>query len=55
MGSTLSMEWPPAMGMPAAAQTEAPPARMAPIEATGSLSTGMPTMARARIGVAPMA
>jgi hypothetical protein len=49
------MEWPPATGTPAAAQTEAPPARIRPMVSTGSLPTGMPTMASAKIGLAPMA
>ena len=49
------MEWPPATGTPAAAQTSAPPANMAPMVSAESLPTGMPTIARAKIGLAPMA
>ena len=46
---------PPATGMPAAAQTAAPPSRMARMVSGASRSIGMPTIASARIGVPPMA
>jgi hypothetical protein len=49
------MVWPPAIGIPAAVQTLSPPSRMRPMISTGSLSIGMPTRARAMIGVPPMA
>jgi hypothetical protein len=47
--------WPPAIGMPASAHTASPPARIARIVSTGSLSTGMPTSASANSGVPPIA
>ncbi len=49
------MEWPPAIGIPASAHTDSPPARILPITSSGSLSSGMPTSASAKIGLAPMA
>ena len=49
------MEWPPAIGMPAAAHTASPPARMPRIADTGSFSSGMPTIASAMIGRPPIA
>ena len=55
VGSSTSMEWPPAMGIPASAQTDSPPARILPITSSGNLSSGMPTSANAKIGFAPMA
>lgn len=55
MGSALSIECPPAMGIPALAQTLAPPARIAWIMSTGITDTGIPTIARAKIGFAPIA
>jgi hypothetical protein len=41
--------------MPASAHTLAPPSRMRPMADSGSLPTGMPTMASAMIGVPPIA
>ena len=38
-----------------AAQTEAPPSRILRIISTGMTLTGIPTMASAKMGVAPMA
>ena len=55
MGSTESMVWPPAMGMPAARHTSCPPRTMAPITSNGSWFTGMATSASAMMGVPPMA
>ncbi len=55
MGSTLSIECPPATGMPAAAQTEAPPCSTRPMVRGDRTFTGMPTSASAMIGVPPMA
>ena len=44
-----------AIALPAAAQTDSPPSRMARIVSTGSRSIGMHTRASAMIGVPPMA
>ena len=55
MGSRLSIEWPPAMGIPASAQISEPPARMPRMDSTGRTLIGMPTTARARMGLPPMA
>ena len=49
------MEWPPATGMPACAQTDSPPSSTLRITLTGSFSSGMPTSASAMIGRAPIA
>ena len=49
------MLWPPATGTPAAAQTDAPPSSTRAMVSTGSTSTGMPTIASAKIGEPPMA
>jgi hypothetical protein len=55
MASTESMVWPPAMGMPAARHTDAPPSSTRPMVAVLSTLIGMPTSASARIGRPPMA
>jgi hypothetical protein len=55
MGSSVSIECPPATGMPAAAHTDSPPSMIFWITSTGSFSSGMPTIASAKIGRAPMA
>ncbi len=49
------MVWPPAIGMPAALQTLAPPSRMRPMVCVYNTLTGMPTRASAMMGVPPMA
>ena len=49
------MEWPPATGMPADAQTDAPPFRISRTISVGILSTGMPRIASAMIGLPPIA
>ena len=49
------MVWPPAIGMPAARHTLAPPSRILPIVSTDSTLIGMPTTASAMMGVPPMA
>ena len=51
MGSTESMVWPPAMGIPASLQTDWPPARMAPMVPLDSTAMGMPTIANAMMGL----
>ena len=55
MGSTESMVWPPAIGMPARAHTDSPPSRMRRITSSGILFTGMPTRASAKSGWPPIA
>ena len=55
MGSTESMECPPATGMPARAQASCPPRRMLAMVSGPSTAMGMPTMASASSGRAPMA
>ncbi len=55
MGSTESMLWPPATGMPASAHTDSPPRRMSAMTLCGNTLMGMPTIASAMIGVPPMA
>ena len=55
MGSTESMECPPASGMPASRHTDSPPSRIFAITSCGSTLIGMPTMASAISGCAPMA
>ena len=55
MASTLSMVWPPAMGMPAVRQTLAPPSSTRPMVCVDSTLMGMPTSASARMGLPPIA
>ena len=55
MGSTESIVWPPAIGMPAAAQTDCPPSTILRITSSGSLLTGIASSASAMIGVPPIA
>ena len=50
-----SIECPPAIGMPASAQIDAPPARISRTTSIGSLPSGMPRMASAMIGFPPIA
>src|SRR5574340_1134018 len=42
MGSSTSIECPPASATPASAHTDSPPCRMRRLPSTGSLSSGMP-------------
>ena len=49
------MLWPPAIGMPAAAQTDCPPAKIWRIASSEILPNGMPTIASANSGLPPMA
>ena len=49
------MEWPPATGMPASAQISDPPASMPRMVSTDRTLMGMPTIARASMGLPPMA
>ncbi|KAG1483569.1 hypothetical protein G6F54_013529 [Rhizopus delemar] len=49
------MLWPPATTMPAAAQARSPPCRMPRMVSCGSTLIGMPTMASANSGRAPIA
>jgi len=49
------MVWPPAIGMPAAVQTDSPPSMIRRITSSGSWLTGMASSASAMIGVPPMA
>ena len=55
MGSGESMEWPPAIGIPASAQTALPPARISRTTVGGYLLIGIPCMASAMIGAPPIA
>ncbi len=55
MGSTESMVWPPAIGMPASRQIDSPPRMIWPMTSTGSCAIGMATSASAMIGRPPMA
>ena len=50
-----SIVWPPAIGMPARAQTDSPPSSIFRITPSGIWLTGMPTSASANSGTPPIA
>ena len=54
-GSLSTIEWPPAIEIPALLQTLAAPFKTAPSRSTPNTSTGQPTKLRALIGFAPIA
>ena len=49
------MVCPPAIGIPAVLQTDAPPAKILPMVPVDSTLIGIPTKAKAKIGFPPMA
>jgi hypothetical protein len=55
MGSTESMVWPPAIGIPASRHAASPPRMIWPMTSTGNWAMGMATSASAMMGRPPMA